>query len=502
MALYKQSDISNVFWASNDGFKSGRDPLGIQNSSIATYSKLLPGLTNLTTHMRYYSLYCWLLSEYDKFDKKLQITLHQYNYIRRAELAIALIMKDQGISGVVGSLFISQGKCKITERGVYNIKEGADYESKEKYWTFKSGALGQYYFGALSHYELVKIEEGRFYLRDKGKDLAEAFRNSVDEDIRELFLECIRDGNITEEEILEVQPLCLNRIPTKSDEWRYLNNLLLKKDDNSSFRRDTIFLMLNDISQGVRIQDFVRNRFLNLNVNIPASFGWYFYYLCENLHYCIDLFFSLILNKIHELQNPTMTLLSEDITETLMSVIDKDNKDKSLNELRMNVNERIDILYEEIRNKVGKQNYISAVADSIKLLGRLYTEFENNANTIEVFESENNLKHQRGIFSVGIKSYVKRYLNLPVSIFIKTLIRQIMEEHTIVAIAKMGTNNSDLRKFILEDGRLVLVEQRYPVETSPRISALFSLLQDMGYINNENKPTQIAKYFIENYGKE
>lgn len=36
MAQYKQSEITNVFWASNDGFKGGRDPLGIQNSSIAT----------------------------------------------------------------------------------------------------------------------------------------------------------------------------------------------------------------------------------------------------------------------------------------------------------------------------------------------------------------------------------------------------------------------------------------------------------------------------------
>lgn len=44
----------------------------------------------------------------------------------------------------------------------------------------------------------------------------------------------------------------------------------------------------------------------------------------------------------------------------------------------------------------------------------------------------------------------------------------------MVAIAKMGKNNSDLRKFILEDGRIVLVEQRYPVETSPRINSLFN----------------------------
>ena len=64
MPQYKVTDITNVYWASNDGFKVGRDPMGIQNSSIATYGCLLPGLTNLTGHIRYYSLYCWLLNEY------------------------------------------------------------------------------------------------------------------------------------------------------------------------------------------------------------------------------------------------------------------------------------------------------------------------------------------------------------------------------------------------------------------------------------------------------
>lgn len=149
MAQYKQSEITNVFWASNDGFKGGRDPLGIQNSSIATYSKLLPGLTNLTRHIRYYSLYCWLLSEYDKLEVAGQISLHQYNFIRRAELAMALIMKEQNVGSVVGALFVSQGRYKQIEDGIYDIADGADYESKDKYWTFKSGAFGQYYLGSL-----------------------------------------------------------------------------------------------------------------------------------------------------------------------------------------------------------------------------------------------------------------------------------------------------------------------------------------------------------------
>ena len=176
MAQYKQSDITNVFWASNEGFKGGRDPLGIQNSSIATYSILLPGLTNLTRHIRYYSLYCWLLSEYDELEKNGNTSVHQYNFIRRAELAMAFIMKDQGVGAIVGALYISQFRYKTYGTGVYELADGADYNSKDRYWTFKTGALGQYYLGSLIYYELVKVEEGRFYLRNKGKELANALR--------------------------------------------------------------------------------------------------------------------------------------------------------------------------------------------------------------------------------------------------------------------------------------------------------------------------------------
>lgn len=504
MAQYKQTEITNVYWASNEGFKGGRDPLGIQNSSIATYSKLLPGLTNLTSHIRYYSLYCWLLSEYDELEKAKKTTLHQYNFIRRAELAMALIMKDQGVGAVVGALFVSQGRYQFKEDGVYDIANGADYESNDKYWTFRSGALGQYYLGSLVYYELIKVEEERFYLRNKGKDLADAVRHTVDERICRIYIECILNGSLAEKSIEYLQPLALHRIVVDSEEWYRLNELLTKSDKDSSLRRETIWLLLNDMSKGVDVNSFVKSSFMHMDKDccIQASFGWYFYYLCEGLHYSIDSFFSLILHKIYELHNPTMELLIQNIIESLLPAIEIENNYASLDDLRKDVDKGIDIIYDDLRNAVGLKDYNLAATYAIKLLLRIYTEFERNVNRIEEFENQHDLKRQRGILSEGVLFYVKRYLSCSIPEFIKTLIVQIMQEHTVIAIAKMGKSNSDLRKFILEDGRVVLIEQRYPIETSPRVKSLFNFLQDMGYFDNENRLTEVAKKFIENYGKE
>ena len=55
MAVYNTKNITNLYWACNEGFKVGRDPMGIQNCSITLYGQLLPGMTNQTGHIRYYS---------------------------------------------------------------------------------------------------------------------------------------------------------------------------------------------------------------------------------------------------------------------------------------------------------------------------------------------------------------------------------------------------------------------------------------------------------------
>ncbi len=51
--MYDLKTYKQPFWAENSGFMTGRDPLGIQNSSITVYAALLPGMTNLTQRLRF-----------------------------------------------------------------------------------------------------------------------------------------------------------------------------------------------------------------------------------------------------------------------------------------------------------------------------------------------------------------------------------------------------------------------------------------------------------------
>lgn len=506
MAQYKVSDISNVYWACNDGFKVGRDPMGIQNSSVATYGCILPGLTNLTGHIRYYSLYCWLLSEYDEMERNGKTEdMHQYNFIRRAELIMAFVMKDIDIKAVVGTNFIQHEKYSLTEEGYYDIEDGADYESDEKYWSFKSGAFGQYYFGSLDYFSLVKIEENRFYLLNKGKELAKAFKESVSSEVRNLFLDCIIYGAVSDEELKDLQPIGLHSIKENSKEWMMLNELLTSKDSGgSSLRRESILLMLKDIQeQKVSISNFVQHRFLNRgDVTDGAPFAWYFYYLCEVLHYCIETILCLVLNKIDDLHNPPFGILLDTITEEILSNMKEEQLYDTINEWKDDCTFNINDQWLKVKQDIKDREYTLSVVHALPLLLRLYNEYKCNEQAFIDFEVNHKLDRQRGIFSEGQKAYIGKHLSLDLRGYIAALVRQVMNEHTVVAIAKMGSNNVDLRKFILEDGCVILVEIRYPNQTNPRIESLHNFLVDMKYLTEEDELTDIAHKFIASYGQE
>ena len=83
------------FWGASKSFITGQDMLGMQNTSIATYSTLLPGLTNLTRRIRYYGFYMWMLEQYAKTKGKVSVSEFQ-RFMRRklAELFESTIAED------------------------------------------------------------------------------------------------------------------------------------------------------------------------------------------------------------------------------------------------------------------------------------------------------------------------------------------------------------------------------------------------------------------------
>ena len=265
--LQKGKSADNPFWGENINLITGLDPLGLQVTSEATYTTMLPGLSNLTNRLRYYGFYCWLIDFYFKKEKKGNQT-EQYRFIRRAELLIALLMQTErkNITQITGSLFASNLINNETS-GIYDLAAGADKDSgnERTYWKYPSGAFGQYYFGAMQALALAvrsENDEGdiifnitQSHPRQKvsGKQLADAFDETLTEEIKILFYNCIKRGKLLKKDIPElINYFAIDKVNPENSEWQLYVDMFFDKDYPSKeieeeftfYRKNTICSLL------------------------------------------------------------------------------------------------------------------------------------------------------------------------------------------------------------------------------------------------------------------
>ena len=92
---------------------TGHDHLGVQVVSIALYSELLPGLTNVTDRLRYYSFYPWVLHRYAK-DVRRASYEPWYDHLRRADFLLALVAKTHHLDGQEGAEAVVGSETAVT----------------------------------------------------------------------------------------------------------------------------------------------------------------------------------------------------------------------------------------------------------------------------------------------------------------------------------------------------------------------------------------------------
>ena len=510
MPIYNITNINKLFWACNEGFKRGRDPMGIQNSSISVYGLLLPGLTRQTGHLRYYSFFCWLLYEYTKEYRRSgreRTVRDQQNFIRRAELAMAFLMEGRGAKSVVGSMHV-EARAYSVMRGCYDLKSSADFDynpGHDKYWKYSTGAFGQYYLGSLVYLALVDVYEDSFKVLERGEKLAEAFIGSVSEKTRGLFLTSVREGRLSVDDIEDLEEICLDMIIVGSPEWTMLNDILVNKDlSGSSFRRDSIYLMLDSIKQNVDVKRFPATMFLKYEKgDNEAVLGWHYYYLCEALHYCIETIFWMILsNACKRNYCPVDSFLDMCQNSILKKEYDLFGfANNTLSEVVPVYDSEIVKRLDELVATARTSNYEEASSKAVELLLCLFNQVMAMKSMYQRFEHEYAINQQFGYLTGFIKRYVENNLNYDVSTFVRNVIRQVMADHSTSACRKMGRGQSDLRKFLLEDGMVVLVEIWKPQFTNPRTDSLVAFLEDLTYVK-DGMVTENGEKFIDEYEKQ
>ncbi len=520
--MYTTEAYKKPFWAENSGFMTGRDSLGIQNSSITTYSRLLPGMTNLTLRLRYYGLYMWLIKEYDAIALKESSQRDQYNFVRRAELIVAFLMmkKFPSEQSIIGSDYTTKKEKEglYNQLGYFDIQLGADKNRDTTkgsvYWDFESGALGQYYAGSLIALELIDISGKYFRLLEKGKKLASAFDKNLDPKQKERFLKSIFSGKLTLEDIDEITDFSLNKITPRSEEWIFYKNLLISEDgldlsDNtgtkSQLRKNSIRLYLEYIQMEdhpVSDQNFIKLQYQSNLTNDDASYGWHYYYVNEAIHIALETIFWSILVELEPREQPIEHLLNKTAERVLIEAEESYLKENSKRPLRDLINEyqssNLIELLDDLEGLVkSNHNAQIAVAKAFQLLLVIYSKYQDRTTELKNFELKYKIWGQKGRVSENLETYVNQFIDQSFSIFVKESIKIVLNDHVNTAYRKMGNGESNLLKFIVEDGLIFHIQTMTPRHTSPRLRALENFMRDLSFIDSDKRITAYGVSLLE-----
>ncbi|RPA66850.1 hypothetical protein EF405_18870 [Cyclobacteriaceae bacterium YHN15] len=515
------------FFGERLSFIRGLDPLGLQNTSDATFSMLLPGLNNVTGRIRYYSFYCWLLDEYSKQIGSTNPKVQQ-QFIRRAEYIIALASSyfEGDASSIPGSLYASKQISKDLNT-VHSLQAGTFQENgstTDTYWKYPLGAFGQYYFGSLSDVGLVsrRDNEAGIYVRSNsrgsefisGEALASAFNNNIGSEAKTLFFDCIKKGEITEAQLMALLPnFNLAQVPPKTDEQHYLLSLLLQKDyplrieeEPTTHRNATIKFLLEYVKSfavGFSNRAFIYQCYANKGMvngeKHLTIMGWYYYQFNEYWHYANTAIFNGTLAYLENTAGPNWQPLKSFLDDVTNQITEE------LKTLNLIVSEKDPLVSVLSVLKPNEYDFLNACADNQSISRAtnwfllMFSQYLNQRNDLIVLKEYSEL-NDLGKDGEGTHYFLNEFAAktaMPISQYIfEYLNKNIIYRHQYVAFRKMRGGTQSTQKFIIEDHHIRYLGNFEAGFTGPRIGNLISYLKDLGAIAANNTITDTGESLL------
>lgn len=236
---------------------TGLDHLGVRAPCENLYTRLLPGITNVTDRARYYSFYPWLVWAFERHAGALRNQPFAQT-VRRAECLLTLIGTRHSHNGghrhlhngLIGSLTLQPAYSGINDTGAIRLSEYAtDDPSRCRYFKNKLGGLGQYYLGTLRDLGVLSgnKQEGVKYTMERGLALAEAFDAGVES---AAFFRALEADDVSEGTLDELVGFCPCQIA--NSELEHASLLELFFNDQGAFheadgesRRASLALILD-----------------------------------------------------------------------------------------------------------------------------------------------------------------------------------------------------------------------------------------------------------------
>lgn len=508
------------FWGKSSAYVGGRDPLGLQATSVATYSRLLPGITNVTNRVRYWSFYCWLIHLYSR---KVHKTGYDrfIGFIRWGEFALACAIEK--VAPEEGAVSGKDKARKAIQQLPLDLGKYANSnaDSNDRYWKYESGAFGQYFAGIMTDLGLLeKNEYGIFVCTDKtqhekyalqlevsGVDLAEAFHEAIGVEIESRFLNTLEKGIASEEDLILIgKKMNLSAIQPATTEWMLIQKILTGRDlpgrktkeQDSFFRLETINLFLDfrrlEPERGITQFPFWLEERNGLSKSGDASevaFGWFYYTVNEHWHYAHELIFDFFLERLRSNDFTGLeTFLKGFVAEIVQQALPASRYKGGISAL-----EWLDLLESTTLDDTEESTENRAVK-GFKAIFNLYKKYKDRIDEFIIFGQRLGIE-RHGDFGHGLR-HIGEHLHSPLEAFFEWhVLRQIINRHLFVAMEKLATTGVNTQKFRLEEQVLYFINNISVGYTNPRIYQLGLFLRDLKVLDQLFSPSDLADDFAE-----
>lgn len=530
MAYSIGESIAKPFWAKSIDFIGGRDPLGIQNSSVSVYTRLLPGLNNVTERLRYYGFYCWLLSKAIGKNLTFGTSREQFNYIRKAEYSLALYMaiNEPGIGNVAGIDYANKLLQQNPGIQFVDIAKGAEKHSTtikgSVYWDFGSGAMGQYYAGSLLALGLVKTKEKYFIITQTGEKLAEAFGKTISSNSEDFLFRCIEVGQLSVPDSYLLKDFSPTGIEPGSDECLFYCNMFFSADlfetyttteERTFYRLQSFKLFIDYLLQCKSAKPWAtfpsyiyeERGFIAQPIETGASVGWFYYQTNELVHYGLESIFCAILLTVEKGIIEVNELVANLSEATLTSFQEKygSSHDQNVSALinASSGGEKTTAYPEKLSHLTKEKNIPQILSVAFELLFNVYVDTLPYQEKFVSFSMSTDTRYKNGTALDFFDKEIKANLNTSIDSFIRRIISKVINDHIYISYTKMGNGEGQVHKVLIEDNFLIHIATVYPRFTSPRLRTVMNFLEDLKVIEVKQDQrielTEIGKLVYEQY---
>ena len=506
-------------WTKAGSWTLGRDPLGMQATSVRLYRSLVPGLTNVTNRLRYYSYYCWVVQHYEQVkhsgdEAKWRI------FIRRAEAlyALACDVADPAQSdGLAGGLWAGSFRQTLPV-GTIDLRPHTDQPgAKGQYLKAKRGNFGQFYIASMTDVGLLARSKTIPIVSDGlGRDMAKAFSKSVGTKIS-LIADAIKTAQITPAALHEIgEAAHPSSIPGDSQEMSLLRDYLLATNDiggRGAARRSSAWLLLDLARRGVSVDDESGVRTAFYNRRLPDGSGyevsgltierWKAFQANELCHIAFEAILNGLLRELEKYPlGLEPNLLVKNLLEPVLSRVRADGRvwNDWASEIGAEFAGSEERLAKQILPALGDLQQASsqdALSRALQLIGTLWHRWAGPDTSVRDLISGHADRGGRSLAGV-LGTLDAKASNTVADAVTQTVRRHLIADHLTIAGRKLAASGTFTYHFTLADGIISDGRLTTYAYTNPRLKNLARFLRDANLIEGTTVTAAGARFLSEN----